>query len=199
MRWYDLPDLLPPVYAGIDSMFAVADTENTELKAAYAIRNAILDNFFIQTCDLKTLQYWEQLLGIEIDEGETVDERRAMILIYLVANWQITDSYITEIGIGYFGEGKFAIEYDAENHLKINLRMVHPDVVAINRFMRWFITVCPAHIDWFAGPVFPSEETVVSIARGIGAYIAVCQASMTAGTATLYLGPTSQTIDTVEV
>lgn len=199
MRWYYMPDLLPPVYAGIDSMRATAETEDTELRNLYSLRDSILANFHVQTCDVKTLQYWERLLDIEVDADETLDERRAMIMIYLVANWQITDRYVTEVGIGYFGAGNFAIEYDADNHLIVNLRMVHPNINAITRFIRWFEKVCPAHIAWQAGPVFPSNEDVVSIARGIGAMVATAQMSMTTGTATLYLGPNSQTVQTVDV
>lgn len=199
MRWYYMPELLPPVYAGIDSMRATAETEDTELRQFYAVRDTILANFFVQTCDVKTLQYWEQLLGIELDGGETIAQRRQMILMYLVANWQITKPYVEKVGIGYFGEGNFSVTYDPDNHLIVDIRMWNSDYNFVRRFVKWFERVCPAHIKWDAVPVFPSESIIASISRGMAANIAKCEASMVSGSETLYLGQTPQVVETLEV
>lgn len=199
MRWYYMPDLLPPVYAGIESMRATAETEDVELRNFYAIRDSILANFYVQTCDVKTLQYWEQLLEIELDGGETIDQRRQMILMYLIANWQITKPYVEKVGVGYFGEGNFAITYDPDNHLIVDIRMWNSDYNFVRRFVKWFERVCPAHVKWDAVPVFPSESDVVGISRVMAADVAVSRASMTTGTVTLYLGPNAQTVETAEI
>lgn len=200
MRWYDLPDLLPPVYAGIQSMYETAATENEELKGYYAIRDAILANFYPQTCDVKTLQYWEQLLDIELYGDETIDERRKMIMIYLVSNFQITKPYVFEVGESYFGEGNFTIDYDPDNHLIVEMRMYYADYNATKRFVKWFEKVCPAHIQWFAGPTFPSEIEVVSMSNAIVVDKMRCTASCSSGTGdTVYLGQNSYNADWVEV
>lgn len=200
MRWYDLPDLLPPVYAGVRSMYETAETENTELKGYYAIRDAVLANMFPQTCDVKTIQYWEQLLDIELYGDETIEERRKMIMIYLVSNFQITRPYVFEVGEGYFGEGNFTIDYDPDNHLIVEMRMYNAEWNATKRFVKWFEKVCPAHIQWFAGPTYPSNSDVVSIARGIVADKMRMSASCSAGTGiTFYLGENAVTADWVEV
>lgn len=201
MHWYDLQELLPPVYAGVQSMYETAVTENIELQELYAIRSAILRNFFVQTCDVKTLQYWEQLLGIENYGGETIAQRRAMIMLYLVNNWQITKPYVQHVGEDYFGEGNFSIEYDENNHLIVYLRMTNADWMPTRKFMRWFEKVCPAHIQWDAANVKPSESVVVSTSNAIVADKMRCTASMVVGTEpdTIYLGQDSFLADWIEV
>lgn len=199
MRWYDLPGLLPPIYDGIESMHETAQTENTELLSLYAVRDSILANFYVQTCDVKTLQYWEQLLEIELDGGETIDQRRQMILLYLVSNWQITKPYVEEVGIGYFGEGNFSITYDPDNHLIVDVRMWNSDYNFVRRFVKWFERVCPAHIKWDAVPVFPSESEIASSSNAYAADIMQMSASCSWGNGTIYLGQTAIIADWVEV
>lgn len=199
MRWYYMPDLLPPVYAGIDSMRATAETEDAELRQFYAVRDAVMANFYIQTCDVKTLQYWESLLEIELDGGETIEQRRQLILIYLIANWQITKPYVEKIGIEYFGEGNFFMTYDPENHLIVDIRMFNSEYNFVRKFVLWFERVCPAHVQWCAVPVFPTESTVECTSRALGATFAKSEASMSYGTETLYLGPNAQTVETVTI
>lgn len=40
----------------------------------------IYENLFIQTCDEKTLRYWEKLFGITIRYGDTIDFRRQRLI-----------------------------------------------------------------------------------------------------------------------
>lgn len=47
MIWYDLQELLPPVYDGIRAMHETAATENEEFMGLYAIRSAIFANSFM--------------------------------------------------------------------------------------------------------------------------------------------------------
>jgi hypothetical protein len=199
MRWYDLQDLLPPVYAGVRSMYETAVTENIELQELYAVRNAILDNFFVQTCDLKTIQYWEQLLDIELYGGETLDDRRRMIMLYLVSNWQITKPYVEKVGAEYFGEN-FALEYDEENHLIVTIHFYDSPFNPIRRFVKWFQKVCPAHIQWQATPTYISDCLVDCTNTSLSTDFATCVATSSMGqNATLYLGQSSTTADWINL
>lgn len=199
MRWYNLQELLPPVYAGVTSMYETAVTENTELLGLYAIRELILKNFFIQTCDVKTLQYWEQLLDIELFGDETLDDRRQMILLYLVSNWQITRPYVEKVGKEYFGDEYFSIEYDTTNHLIVTIHIYESAYNPIRRFVKWFEKVCPAHIQWQATPTYRSESLVDCSSECVSATFCTCKATSSTGTQTIYLGNTSYTADWVEV
>lgn len=199
MRWYDLPDLLPPVYSGIRSMYETADTENTELKEAYALRNAIMRNFFVQTCDIKTLQYWEGLLGIDVIPGETVQERRDIILLYLVNNWQITKPYVEYQMYTAFGAGNYLFEYDSENNLIVHIGMYDTSYPKIRQFMRWFEKVCPAHIKWDSAHIERSDATNHISAGTTTNYSVKSSCTMSTGADTLYLGSTSYSVSWVNL
>lgn len=195
MRWYDLQDLLPPVYAGVQSMYETAVTENEELKAAYAVRDAIFANFFVQTCDIPTLQYWEQLLDIELYGGETPDERRATILLYLVNNWQITKPFVEYRMEQFFGEGNYSFDYSSTNNLVVDIRMYDANYNSIRRFLKWFEKVCTAHVQWHAHDYLRADGTNYITPLSLTHETAYSSASMSMGNGTLYLGQTSYPAD----
>ena len=82
MFWFDIADeLLPPVYRAIKDLYAYARTLDTELKESLANMMLVRENFFIQTCDLETIEYWELLLGDELYGEYTIEYSRKQILI----------------------------------------------------------------------------------------------------------------------
>ena len=199
MRWYNLQDLLPPVYANIKSMYATAETENTELLGVRLSIRQILENMYIQTCDLETLEYWERTIGIELYGDETEESRRRMVLLYLADNWQITKPYVESVMLELFGEGNFVFEYGYNNNLIVKIRMFDATTNAIKRFMNWFQTVCPAHIMWGAYHTENTQATNYVSAGTTNHYSVSSQCTVTAGSDTLYLGTSPQTFDTMEL
>ena len=151
MHWYYIPDLLPPVYRQIKSMFAVADAEDIELRQYLAINEQVLANFFIQTCDIATIEYWEQLLGIELYGFETIQQRRDLIILYLTNSTLITDLYVKKVLTDMFGAGNFVYEHDPNNPFILRLQVDNTSDDAARRFIQWFTRVCPAHVFWTAG------------------------------------------------
>lgn len=199
MRWYNLQDLLPPVYANIKSMYATAETENTELLNVRLSIRQILENMYIQTCDLETLEYWERTIGIELYGDETEESRRRMVLLYLADNWQITKPYVESVMLELFGEGNFVFEYGYNNNLIVKIRMFDATTNAIKRFMNWFQTVCPAHIMWGAYHTENTQATNYVSAGTTNHYSVSSQCTVTAGSDTLYLGSSPQTFETMEL
>lgn len=199
MRWYNLQDLLPPVYANIKSMYATAETENTELLNVRLSIRQILENMYIQTCDLETLEYWERTIGIELYGDETEESRRRMVLLYLADNWQITKPYVESVMLELFGEGNFVFEYDFNNNLVVKIKMFDVTTNAIRRFMNWFQTVCPAHIMWGAYHTENTQATNYISAGTTNHYSVSSQCTVTAGSGTLYLGTSPQTFETMEL
>jgi hypothetical protein len=199
MRWYNLQDLLPPVYAGVKSMYATAETENTELLNVRLSIRQILENMYIQTCDLETLEYWERTIGIELYGDETEESRRRMVLLYLADNWQITKPYVESVMLELFGEGNFVFEYDFNNNLVVKIKMFDVTTNAIRRFMNWFQTVCPAHIMWGAYHTENTQATNYVSAGTTNHYSVSSQCTVTTGSGTLYLGTSPQTFDTMEL
>lgn len=199
MRWYNLQDLLPPVYANIKSMYATAETENTELLNVHLSIRQILENMYIQTCDLETLEYWERTIGIELYGDETEESRRHMVLLYLADNWQITKPYVESVMLELFGEGNFVFEYDFNNNLVVKIKMFDVTTNSIKRFMNWFQTVCPAHIMWGAYHTENTQATNYVSAGTTNHYSVSSQCTVTTGSGTLYLGTSAQTFDTMEL
>ena len=71
-----LPDWFKPVleYIAIMQGYAV------ELSGYEQTAQQIEQNFFIQTCDLATIQMWERLLHLSVRYGDTIDFRRERII-----------------------------------------------------------------------------------------------------------------------
>lgn len=199
MRWYDLQNLLPPVYAGIKSMYATAESENIELLEAKADNTKILDNFFVQTCDITTLEYWERIIGIPIYGDETIESRRKMVLLYLANNWQITRPYVRQRMLDLFGVGHYSFEYDPNNHLIVNIKITDTTASAIKRFLDWFVKVCPAHIQFRYGHT-EGTEAQNYISCGTASHESVTtSATMSFGSGTVYLGQSSYSATWVEL
>lgn len=199
MRWYDLQTLLPTVYAGIKSMYATAESENTELLEAKADYTKILDNFFVQTCGVQTLEYWENLIGITLYGDETIESRRQMVLLYLANNWQITQPFVKQRMLELFGVGNYSFEYHQDNHLIVNVLIQDATTNAIRRFIDWFTKVCPAHIQWLYGHTENTQATNYISCGTTSHETVTTSCTMTTGTGTLYLGGTSYTVPWIEV
>lgn len=199
MHWYDLPDLLPPIYRNIKSMYSTANAENIELKKLKASINRILDNFFIQTCDIQTLEYWENLLGITPDSVTSIPTRRATILLYLNNSDPITDPYVKQVMHDIFGAGNYTFEPRPGEPLSYVVEMFDTTFDVIERFLDWLYKVCPAHIELepmrseraygeiFVSSISPSQ------------YMSKATASVVFGTGTVWLGNTQYTLNTVDL
>lgn len=170
MRWYHIPELLPPVYRQVKSMFAVADAEDIELRNYLDLTNHVWENFFIQTCDLETIEYWERLLEIDLYGTETIEERRDQIILYLSNNQPITDPYAKEVLKRMFGDGNWTYEHDPDNNLILNIEIRNATDDQQRRFLQWFSRVCPAHIYWKAGRVQQVEMDMAATLNVQGVY-----------------------------
>lgn len=199
MYWYNLTDLLPPVYANLKSMFAASDSENTELLEIMSLLAKVKDNFFIQTCDIQTLQYWENLLDIELYGSETIEERREMVLTYLMSNQPITEPFIKETLNKMFGQYHWAFEHDENNYLKIRISIFDTSYDQIRRFKQWFGKVCPAHIDWHTYHAENTQATNYISANTTNHNVSKTSCTMSYDSEVLYLGENSYTINTLEL
>lgn len=158
MHWYDLTELLPPVFRNIKSMLSAAWSENKELLKFKAVLGEIKDNFFIQTCDVQTLQYWESLLNIRVYAGETIEDRRQEIIRRLMNNQPITLKYVRKVMNDMFGEGNYEILISENNPFVIYFSIFNSPIEKVEQFLLWFEEVCPAHIQWNAGHTDKSKE-----------------------------------------
>ena len=177
MHWYDIPELLPPVYRGIKSMWAVADSENTELKESLCLTDKVLQNFFIETCDATTIAYWEALLNINAEPGQTLDERRAIVMATVNSRKPITMLSVREMMDNIFGAGNYVFKIDENNPLKVVIGLEGASYSQQTSFLTWFYKVCPAHLLI----QLTNQQTVMNKnwISGNGAPIAIARASFT--------------------
>lgn len=200
MFWFDIADeLLPPVYRAIKDMYAYARSLDTELREALANMIAVRTNFFIQTCDEETLEYWENLLGISSYVSESIEERRQFILMYLNNRFPTSEPYVRYLMTKMFGESNFSLEFDAIDPLTLQLNLYDTNYDKIRKFLAWFSKMCPAHIRWLYGHVENTQATNY-ISSGTTSHETVTTScTVTTGTGTLYLGENSYTVPWLEV
>ena len=199
MHWYDLTELLPPVFRSIKSMFSAADSENTELLQFKATLNEIKENFFIQTCDEQTLKYWESLLNIKVYASETIEDRRQEIIRRLMNNQSITITYMRKVMDDLFGSGNYEILIDNDNPFIIYFSMFDVTIDKVEQFLLWFEEVCPAHIQWNGGHVERSEEDNLIYTGAQSDYMSTAVIDIQGGTETLYQGSTYASYPYIEV
>ena len=200
MYWFDIADeLLPPVYRAIKDLYAYARTLDTELKESLANMMLVRENFFIQTCDIETIEYWESLLGIEIYGGETIEDRRQMILIYLNNRFPTSEPYVRYVMRTIFGEGNYDLEIDPSDPFFIHFLYMNADYDSIKRFVSWFNRMCPAHLMWVQTHVEPTSDDLYISCYTPSQLVSRSQATMSAGEGTLYLGSQSYTVPWIEV
>lgn len=202
MKWFDIPDeLLPPAYRAIKDMYAYARSLDTELRDFVVYLKRILDNFFIQTCDLKTLEYWEELLQIVLYGDETIEERRENILLYLNNASPTTEPYVRSVLNRLFGEENYDLYFDVENNkpYDLHIEIRDTDINSINRFMQWFNRMCPAHILWNSEHTETAQADNIIYTGAQSDYLSTATVSMGSGTETLYLGSDAQTLSYVVV
>ena len=202
MLWFDIPDeLLPPAYQAIKDMYAGTRTLDTELRDFLTTMYYIRRNFFVRTCDTPTVDEWISLLAIPLYGGETLEDKRNLILLYLNNQKPATEPYFRSMMDKLFGEGGYTLEIDPDDPLKVNIEFIERDPLQIQQFGDWFIRMVPAHILWYATLIRYSRSKVVSTSNAIVAEKMRSSASMSnsAEPDTIYLGQDSFLADWIEV
>lgn len=151
MLWFDIADkLLPPVYRAIKDMYAYAKALNDEFLVYVNFMERILKNFFIQTCDLQTVEYWERLLGLTVTEGETIEERKQEILEHLNNQHAITEPYVREQIERFFPGNEYRLYFEDGKPYDLNIDIFSEDIDAYRQalaiFWPWLNKMVPAHL-----------------------------------------------------
>lgn len=127
-------------------MEAVADSEDAELRQSLQWTERVLSNFFVETCDALTIAYWEALLSINPEPGQTLEERRTIVMATLNARKPITMISVREMMDNIFGAGNYVFKIDENNPLKVVIGLEGASYSQQTSFLSWFYKVCPAHL-----------------------------------------------------
>jgi hypothetical protein len=106
----------------------------------------ILNNFFIQRCDIQTIQYWESLLGLTPSSSETLDDRRSAILESLNNTNPISEPYVRSVIERMFQDDEYHLWFDIGKPYDLNIDIFTSDYDALNSFKVWLNRMCPAHL-----------------------------------------------------
>ncbi len=200
MFWFDIADvLLPPVYQKIKDMYAYARSLDTELREALVNMIRVRTNFFIQTCDEETIEYWENLLEIPLYGVESLDDRRQLILLYLNNRYPTSEPYVRHVLATLFGENGYSLEIDQNDPFRIKLDMFDTSYEQIKRFIDWFEKMCPAHMTWTRSHIENTQATNYISANTTNHNVSKTSCTMSYDSEVLYLGENSYTINTLEL
>lgn len=167
MFWYDLRELLPPVYRAIKTMYSIAGTENETLKGSLELGSLIKDNFYIQTCDESTLQYYEALLNITIHEGDSLDDRRKNILLTINNQQPYTLPFLKEQLNVIIGEGLWRVSITDGVNMTISVTDSFDSSISS---MIFFVNrIKPAHVAFQVKSEMYSFESVIPLSYAQGA------------------------------
>jgi len=137
--------LLPPYFQSIKDFIALMETERIELTTLQMFIMRVYDNLFIQTCDEDTLRYHEQLLGIFIQPGDTLDERRLRILNRYNTVLPITLPSLKLRLNNLLGVGNWKLDIDYPNYT-VSVTFLNVAVGLINEAVNMLLQTLPAHL-----------------------------------------------------
>jgi len=122
MREVSLIEYLPLFIQEYHEMRKIMTAENPEFQFLWELNGQLRDNLFILTAGEIGVKRWEKLLGIFPLPYETLDERKATILLRINEQLPYTMRMLRNMLEVVCGEGNFEINLDANAYsLKIQL------------------------------------------------------------------------------
>lgn len=140
-----LPDYFKPVldYQEIVKMFGSA--------FATALSNAaqISANIYIQTADEPTIAWWESVLGLETQFGDTLEFRRARVLQKVSATVPFSIGFLHDQLTALFGADGYTVDVDPVE-LTLTVNVNNADYGALDLLFDLLWDVIPAHLQILA-------------------------------------------------
>ena len=135
---------LPRWFKPVLEYIAIMEAYGVELSDYQNAAEKIHANQYIQTCDADTLQYWERLLGLTYNIGDTEEYRRQRILLYFNQKVPYTVWHLKEELQSLYGND-FSLEVN-EQECWIRI-MVTSDIYGAVAFLHNLIFKwVPAHL-----------------------------------------------------
>lgn len=152
----DLIRLLPDYFKKILDFKEIMNTEEIELKELYAFINIIYNNVYIQTADEETIKYYENLLNLYPESGDSLEIRRIRVLNRLRLRPPYTLPYLKELLNANVGVNNWSLEIDYPNYtMSITIYTVSEELYEEVKALVLYII--PAHISWQVIQELPQE------------------------------------------
>lgn len=124
MRDVDLVSYLPPFMLNYKEIRETLEAENPEFRLIWDASQRVLHNEFILTADEYGISRYEKILGLYPAKEDTLESRKAKVLIRWTASLPYTDRMFLEKLMAICGENGFVIvkKYD-EYKIEIEVSM----------------------------------------------------------------------------
>lgn len=142
-----LVNTLSPIFTDIKDVRAILDASWQIIKNLENSLDVVLNNSFIQTCDLETLAKFEKLCNIIPNDNLDVDFRRAQVLQIFSAVLPYTEVKLKELLNTVCGEGNWELVTNI-NEYKLTIYVFESFTDMIETLQMTLITYIPAHIEW---------------------------------------------------
>lgn len=103
-------------------------------------------NNYIQTCDVITLQFWEGLLEITVQPGDSLELRRRRVLQKLSLTVPFSIGFLHDMLANMFGPDGYVLEVDPVAS-KIYIKLTTDDYGALAFLYDMLWDVIPAHLE----------------------------------------------------
>ena len=142
----NLAELLPSYYDGIRETNELMSAESSLLDELDAQMRAVMDNQFIMTCDIPTLEFWEQVLNILHDPAtETTRFRRERIINRISSRPPFTLLWLRRRLDMLVGAGNYEIRFDYDRQ-RLELESAVDNYMYFREMIITVTRVLPANV-----------------------------------------------------
>lgn len=159
----DLMGSLPAYFQEIPDFIELMSTEQIELQLLLDTMDQVLKNFFIQTADANTISMHEQLLGLVVEDGDTLEIRRWRILNRYRRRppFTLVTLYTNLHDLVGVGNAEVVVDYPGYH---VDITVVTSDQQVLYEVYAALIAVLPAHLTYDVAqqflPVLEAEPGV---------------------------------------
>lgn len=137
----------PDFYAGSPQFLDLQEALEPEILALWERRDSVLDQLAVDTATWG-LQYWEQTLGLSVDEAKDAEHRRSRIKSKLRGAGVTTVSMIRNVAESFSNGEVDVLEYPGQFRLEIKFvgtTGTPPNMEDLTAALR---EIMPAHLKW---------------------------------------------------
>lgn len=118
----NLIDYLPPVMKTYQEIKAVMHTEQPEFELAWDAADAVMRNLFVGDADEYGIQRWEGILSIPAKASDSLEARRARVLIRLNEYLPYTKRALERMLEAICGSDNYSFEVDDKKNFGISVK-----------------------------------------------------------------------------
>lgn len=141
----DLLILLPEYFQKILDFKELMNTEQIELEQLWARIEQLWLNLYIQTADIPTLEYYEDMLGLFPEPGDSIEIRRWRILSRFRRRTPFTLPMMYEVLNSLVGIGNYTVNIDVSNYI-ITFGFIDVEQDLVDEAIKVMIQSLPAHL-----------------------------------------------------